>query len=120
MPKIPNKETGAEGEDMAAAWLTGNGFRILERNWRSGRFEIDIVAEKEGRLHFIEVKTRRTANFGHPEEQVGKRKLQHMIEAGTLYIDQYPDWRFIRYDILAIKLYKGQSPEFLLIEDVYI
>jgi hypothetical protein len=43
-----------------------------------------------------------------------------MIEAGTLYIDQYPDWRFIRYDILAIKLYKGQSPEFLLIEDVYI
>lgn len=120
MKKKSNRETGNEGEALAVEWLSEQGFRILHRNWRNGRFEIDIVAEKEGRLHFIEVKTKRTARFGNPEDQVDSRKLRHMIDAGTIYIALEPVWRWIRYDILAIKLYKGLPPEYLLIEDVYL
>ena len=75
---------------------------------------------KRRRPHFIEVKTKRTARFGNPEDQVDSRKLRHMIDAGTIYIALEPVWRWIRYDILAIKLYKGLPPEYLLIEDVYL
>lgn len=120
MAKGSKKMVGDEGEDLAASWLSSAGFSILHRNWRSGRYEIDIIAEKDGVLHFIEVKTRRSARYGNPEVQVGREKLRHMIDAGSAFIDLHEGWKRIRFDILAIKRYKGMPVEFLLIEDVYL
>lgn len=120
MARGSKKTVGDEGEDLAASWLASAGFSILHRNWRTGRFEIDIIAEKEGVLHFIEVKTKRTSRFGNPEDQVGRVKLRHMIDAGTAYIDLHEGWKWIRFDILAIKRYKDMPVEFMLIEDVYL
>jgi putative endonuclease len=114
-----NQEKGFKGEDLAAAWLLENGFVLLHRNWRNARYEIDIIATKDQVLHFIEVKTRTTARFGNPEDQVNKKKLRHMIDAGAEYIYINKGWKKIRFDILAIKLYKGLEPEFFFIEDVY-
>jgi putative endonuclease len=112
--------TGKRGEEMGAAWLQKNGFTILHRNWRFGRIETDIIATKEGVLHFIEVKTRRSMRFGNPEDRVDRRKLGRMIDAGTEYISAHPEWRRIRYDILSIRIGADQKTEFLLIEDVYL
>ena len=120
MAKTGRGMTGKEGEDMGAAWLAQNGFTILHRNWRTGRIETDIIATREGVLHFIEVKTRRSRSFGHPEDRVDRRKLSRMIDAGTAYIAQHPEWRRIRFDILSIRIGADQRPEILLIEDVYI
>jgi putative endonuclease len=120
MAKSGRQLTGKRGEELGAAWLKQNGFTILNRNWRVGRIETDIIATREGVLHFIEVKTRRTLKFGNPEEKVDRRKLNNMIAAGTAYIAMHPEWRRIRYDILSIRIGIDQKTEFLLIEDVYV
>jgi len=115
-----NREKGKNGEDLATAWLLARDYTILHRNWRHARLEIDIIAKKDEVLHFIEVKTRTSSRFGNPEDQVDKKKLRHMIDAGEEFIYQNKGWKKIRFDILAIKLFKDNDPEFFLIEDVYI
>lgn len=115
-----NREKGKNGEDLATAWLLARDYTILHRNWRHARLEIDIIAKKDEVLHFIEVKTRTSSRFGNPEDQVDKKKLRHMIDAGEEFIYQNKGWKKIRFDILAVKLFKDNDPEFFLIEDVYI
>ena len=110
--------TGQLGEDLAAEWLTAQGFRILHRNWRFGHVELDVVAEKLGCLHFVEVKTRRSDKFGYPEEAVTAGKLERLQRAGAAYLEQEPHWKRIQYDILSIRLIPKGAPEFFFIEDV--
>ncbi|MBK8089170.1 MAG: YraN family protein [Chitinophagaceae bacterium] len=111
-------ETGKEGEEMAAAWLLGQGFTILHRNWKHSYFELDVIAEREGVLHFIEVKTRTTDTYGHPEEGVTAKKLERLMNAGEEFLNVYPVWERIHYDILSIRLYSNKAPEYFFIEDV--
>ena len=113
------KIIGAKGEELAAEWLKMQGFDILHRNWRTGRFETDIIATREGRLHFIEVKTRRSDRFGLPERQVDRKKLDRMIDAGSEYIRRHPQWRWIRFDIIAVRLYDNAPAQIDHIEDLY-
>ena len=113
------KIIGAKGEELAADWLKMHGFDILHRNWRTGRFETDIIATREGRLHFIEVKTRRSDRFGLPERQVDRKKLDRMIDAGSEYIRRHPQWRWIRFDIIAVRLYENAPAQIDHIEDLY-
>ncbi len=111
-------ETGKEGEEMAAEWLLGQGFTILHRNWKHSYFELDVIAEREGVLHFIEVKTRTTDTYGHPEEGVTAKKLERLMNAGEEFLNVYPVWERIQYDILSIRLYSNKAPEYFFIEDV--
>ena len=112
-------ETGKIGEQLARKWAEENGYTILEQNWRYGKWEIDMIACKGNKLHFFEVKTRRSTHFGYPEELVNKNKLYHFIGAGAAYIRKQRGYRWVRYDILAITLDKNNQPTFFLIEDVY-
>lgn len=118
--KGSRQKVGAIGEALAAAWLQDSGFEILQRNWRAGRYEIDIIACREGVLHFVEVKTKRSTRYGHPEQQVGRQKLRHLIAAGTAYIHCDKRWKRIRFDILSIRLFAGAPPAYFFIEDVYL
>lgn len=111
-------QTGQEGEALAAAWLRGRGYTLLHQNWRSGRWELDIVAEKQGVLHLVEVKTLRSNHFGYPEQQVGHKKRQSLAKAAEQYLLQYPQWQRIQFDVLSITLVPGQEPEYYLLEDV--
>ena len=95
---------GQHGENLAAEWLIQNGFRILQRNWRFGRKEIDLIATKTGILHIIEVKTRRGDGFGFPEQQVTAKKILALQKAAAAYLEINPQWRKIQFDILAILL----------------
>jgi putative endonuclease len=113
------KIIGSKGEDLAAEWLKAQGFDILQRNWRSGRYETDIIASKDGRLHFVEVKTRRSDRYGYPEDQVDRKKLNRMIDAGSEYIRLHPEWKWIRFDIIAIRLYDNAQARIDHIEDLY-
>ena len=97
-------KTGRTGEDFACDWLREKGFQILERNWKSGRREIDVIAEHQGSLHFIEVKTRRVLVFGLPETQVNRKKLRHIQSAATDYLERHPQWRKISFDIVSVML----------------
>ena len=105
---------------MAVLYLQQNGFVLLHQNWRHGHWEVDVIAHKNSVLHFIEVKTRRTKNFGHPEESVNKKKIQNLVNASEEYLYQNPEWKRIQFDVLSITILKNLPAEYFLIEDVYL
>ena len=115
-----HNHTGNLGEAMAAEYFVKNGFSILHQNWRHSHWEVDIIAEKETILHFVEVKTRRTRKFGHPEDNVDKKKIQNLIDAAEEYLFQFPQWKRIQFDILSITMLKDEPVEYFFIEDVYL
>ncbi len=104
---------------MAAAWLQQSGYTIKETNWRYSHWEVDIIASKENRLHFIEIKTRTSDKFGKPEESIGKKKMQNLRNAAEQYLYLYPHWKYVQFDMLAISMYYEKPVEYFLIEDVY-
>ena len=112
--------TGITGEALAVVYLLEKGYKILHQNWRHSRWEVDIIADKDGILHFVEVKTRRTKKFGHPEDNVDKKKIQNLINAAEEYLYRQPQWKRIQFNILAITILKDEPVEYFLIEDVYL
>ena len=79
-------ELGKRGEALAAALLAARGWTILERNWRFGHKEIDLIAEREGTVAFIEVKARSGRAFGHPLDAVTVRKRRELEIAARVWI----------------------------------
>jgi putative endonuclease len=114
-----HNQLGKQGEAMAAIYLMQNGYVILEKNWRQGNKEVDLIAIRNEILHFIEVKTRTSTLFGHPEDNVDARKVSHLIDAAEIYLEINPQWHRIQFDILAI-LIQENKPSYFLIEDVYL
>ena len=94
---------GRKGEQMAADALRARGYRIVERNFRCRYGEIDLIAEEQNDLVFVEVKTRRGTAFGHPEEAVTLTKRRKLVEVATyyLYLHAVGD-RSWRIDVVAI------------------
>lgn len=115
-----HNQLGKEGEQMAAEYLVQRGFALLHRNWRYAHFEIDIIAQKGGLLHFVEVKLRSTNKFGYPEESVTKQKFRFLLRAADQFLFLNPQYKHICFDILSITATPGSPPEFFLIEDVYL
>ena len=98
------KKLGAWGESVAAEHLTAKGFDIVERNWRCRSGEVDIIAQTESQLVFVEVKTRRGRAMGSPEEGLTLRKAQKLIELAIIYVAELGrevDWRI---DLVAVEL----------------
>lgn len=95
---------GSLGETIAADYLLNNGFVILDRNYRSGRFgEIDIIASENEYICFIEVKTRTGSLFGTPSEAVGYEKRQKIKALAWAYIKQKNlGERNMRFDIVEV------------------
>lgn len=91
------------GEKEAAEILEKKGFRILERNWRMGHLEVDIIAENRKEIVFAEVKAR-TSVFGNkmPEEYVDEIKRKHMVTAANTYIKYHKIEKQPRFDIIGI------------------
>lgn len=103
---------------MAAAYLQKQGYTIIHRNYRHKRAEIDLIAEKDGLLVFVEVKTRSSDTFGYPEEAVNRRKERMLLHAADTYIQQQKWEKDARFDIIAITL---TAPEPIIhhIEDAF-
>ncbi|MCE3283518.1 MAG: YraN family protein [Chitinophagaceae bacterium] len=114
-----NKDTGSKGEEMAAAYLVQQGFSILERNWRFRHWEVDIIASKNDRLHFFEVKTRTSGKYGKPEESMSFDKMKSLRNAAEEYQYRNPKWKYVQFDVVAISIYNGEPVEYFYIEDVY-
>jgi putative endonuclease len=94
---------GRRGERIAERHLKRKGYRILERNFRGAGAEIDLVAMDGETLVFVEVKTRRTAQTGTPEEAVNSYKQRHLRRAGEVYALRHrAHGRPMRFDVIAI------------------
>ena len=114
-------QTGIWGEGLAAAYLREKGYIILERDWHSGHRDIDIIAQKDGCVVFVEVKTRRNKDYGIPLKAVDHQKQQNLLRAINHYIHYRrvdSPWRF---DVISIVGTPGcQNPEIEHIEDITI
>jgi len=109
MIKKYKQRLGKTGEDLAADFLKKKNFEILERNYRYGHKEIDIIGKDKNTVVFIEVKTGRSKDFGAPLEWVNLRKQKRMIEVAQDYIQKndFTDFDF-RFDVVAITIEKGK------------
>lgn len=83
---MSNKAKGTQGETDAEAYLVGNGYAILERNFACAVGEIDLIAQKDGRYVFVEVKSRTQNRFGTPAQAVNRTKQQHIVKAALFYL----------------------------------
>ena len=114
-----HNELGKWGEDLAVAFLQRQGYTIIERDWKSGRRDIDIIAKDEtGTTVFVEVKTRRNRLFGEPEEAIDYRKMQSLQQAINHYIKFRRLNGNVRFDIISIVGTIGTEPEINHIKDV--
>ncbi|PWB70026.1 YraN family protein [candidate division GN15 bacterium] len=89
-------------ERAAEKIFRDQGFDVLERNWRTGHKEIDLIVRRRNLLVFVEVKSARTASFGHPAEWVDKRKVENLTTAALTYIqkNEITDCD-LRFDVVA-------------------
>ena len=100
-------DTGCIGEQIAARYLILAGYRIIDRNYRVGRLEIDIIAERRNCLVFAEVKARRSTTFGSALENLLPDKIENIREAAIRYISKNCRARKpenIRIDLVAIDI----------------
>ena len=113
-------QKGRYGEQLACRYLVKKEYTIECCNWRSGHHEIDIIATKNGIIHFVEVKTRHSVEFGYPEESVSKRKFRNLKNAAVAFLSRFREVKKIQFDILSILIIPGKEIEFYLLEDVYL
>ena len=118
-------KTGNEGEDIAAQYLEKIGMTVMDRNYRFGHEELDLVCfepyEKNdgGEIVFVEVKTRRGRNYGEPEEAVTKAKQRHIVFAAKAYLyERRIEGANCRLDVITVRL-GDKDPEITHIRDAF-
>ena len=126
---MSNQKTtvGQTGEDVAVKFLEQNGYTVLERNYRSGHQEIDIIARDHEFLIFVEVKTRschipERMNYGRPACAVGSAKQRNIVLAAQSYLRKHPENTLQpRMDVIEIYLKKtveGAPPSLLNVHHI--
>lgn len=104
---MQNREWGKQAEQIAAEYLIKEGYLIREQNWRVGNtIEIDIIAEKEGTIAFVEVKARK-GNVIAGEDAVDKAKCKKIVRGGDIYLRQQKFLYRYRLDVIVV----AGSPE---------
>lgn len=114
------REVGIFGEKQAAQYLRNKRYKILNMNFRCRQGEIDIVAKDGNTIVFVEVKTRRSSNFGKGMEAVDFHKQQKIRKVALYYLNKYtPTFRDIRFDVVDILLNQEHVPEIIHIKNAF-
>lgn len=103
-----HNDIGAKGEQLAVDFLKQKKYEILERNWRYGKAEIDVLASFEDVLVVVEVKTRTSTTYGAPESFVNPRKIKLLVQAVNAYCEQKNVDLEVRFDIVAVVLLQNK------------
>lgn len=93
---------GQQGEEIATQFLRSKGYAILDKNWRSGHKEIDLIARNGEVYVFVEVKARANTFYGKPEDAVNYRKIRNIISAADAYLRYYCIDNPVRFDVITI------------------
>lgn len=104
--KTNNRLKGNIGEEIATKYLLSLGYEIIERNWHYSRFgEIDIIAKDKNTIVFVEVKTRKTVNFGHPFEAINQKKIEQIkMTANAYMLENKQKYKNCRIDGISVLL----------------
>ena len=117
-----SRRRGTWGEDLAAEFVTRNGYRIVVRNWKCRFGELDIVAEGKGFLCFVEVKLRRSDRFGTGADYVDRRKQERLRITAELYLQEHPTALQPRFDVIEVLAPNGlgtKNPKIRHIEGAF-
>ena len=117
-----SRRLGRWGEDLAAKFLVGKGYRVLDRNWKCRFGELDLVAEDGGFICFVEVKLRRSNRFGTGAEQVDQRKREKLRITAELYLQERPAVLQPRFDVVEVLAPNGlgtKNPKIRHIEGAF-
>lgn len=109
---MENKQSlGRSGEDLAARLVRESGIKVISRNYRCPKGEMDIIARDGEVLVFIEVRTRSSSYRGWGEESITRSKAQRLKAIASYYVLQqgYINWPCLRFDVIAIRRYEGKS-----------
>ena len=101
------REIGMQGEELVAQVLLARGYKILARNYRTRGGEIDIIARREGVIHFIEVKTRTrgTEDYGRPSEAVNGEKQRRIRSAAQYYFMRHEQTVACSMDVAEVEVH---------------
>ncbi len=107
-------ELGRRGEDVACKFLSGKGHTIVQRNFRSGHLEIDIISLDRNGVHFVEVKSRVAPVMISPEENVTESKQRKIADAALRYLNSARDTRIssdmdVNFDVVAVTFDRGKE-----------
>ena len=98
-----HNDLGKWGEEVAAEFLASNGYTILERDWKDGHRDIDIIARTaDETIVFVEVKTRTFDAIAKPEDAITKQKIKSIGKAANAYVKAYQLWNELRFDVITI------------------
>lgn len=103
-----NRQLGKKGEEFAVEYLKQKNYKILRKNYRAGRLgEIDLIAAKDNRIFFIEVKSRTNDSYGTPAEAVSYKKQNTIKRVALCYLNEYgtPDSE-VQFDVVEILMTK--------------
>jgi putative endonuclease len=114
-----HNELGKWGEDVAATYLERQGYTIIERDWKSGHRDLDIIALDRDTVVFVEVKTRSNRMFTDPEMAVDYQKIRHLQQAANHYIKYRHINHDIRFDIITVVGTMNDSPAIDHIKDAF-
>ncbi|MBO4771872.1 MAG: YraN family protein [Bacteroidales bacterium] len=113
---MTTKEIGQIGEDAAVNYLISQGYSILERNWRCGHLELDIVALDGDFLAIVEVKTREVNSLLSPNDAITKSKQNNLISAANGYVRRNRRHEEVRFDIVSVIHHNGEVQDVELIK----
>lgn len=113
-----HNEIGKIGEEIALKFLKNEGYEVLELNWRFRKLEVDIIAKEGDVLIVVEVKTRKSDEFGSPDVFVDRKKQRFLIKAVNEYVNQKQLENEIRFDIVSI-LYCNNQEKVEHIKDAF-
>ncbi len=114
-----HNELGDKGEQLAIDFLIKNDYKILEKNYRYLKAEVDIIAQKENTLAVIEVKTRSSDYFGNPQDFVNPKKIKLMLSAIDNYVVEKDLDVEVRFDIIAI-IHQQNNTKIEHLEDAFL
>ncbi|MBT3742141.1 putative endonuclease [Polaribacter sp. Hel1_33_78] len=114
-----HNELGKKGEQLAIAFLLKNEYKILEKNYRFQKAEVDIIAQKKDVLAVVEVKTRSTTYFGNPQDFVNPKKIKLLLSAIDNYVVEKDLDVEVRFDIIAI-IHQKKETKIEHLEDAFL
>jgi putative endonuclease len=97
-----HNETGKKAEEIAIAYFIENGYTIKDTNWRYYKKEIDLVAEKDGKLIIVEVKSRYERYFGDVSELITRRKMKNLVDAAEAYVIKKDLMMEVQFDYFVV------------------
>ena len=106
-------ERGAFGEEQTAIYLINHGYRILARNYRKRCGEIDMIAEKDGLIAVVEVKTRKFGSLTTGAEAVTIKKMRRIIETARMYLYETETEASVRFDVAEVTITTEENPRLL-------